>query len=302
MNSAEKSLEPRPRQVEEIENVLLITSTLQPSGKVPFLHLRDPNERLFQTLCGLIAWIEETPLKHFVLCDNSKSSGLLTDMVAHARTLGKELELIDFSGDAGMAIAKGKGYGEGEIVAYALAHSAMLQNCKSFYKITGRTFIKNFNVLHAHNEKDPVVFAFGGVRWVNWFLGRLFQFKYLRRYEKRRRVRTLFYKSSPEFFRRKLIDRYAEVDDHSGRWLENVYYPVCVRHGTSFFQRLVIVGMRGTTGENYSESTFSDEVCARARAMLRNVDFANGKPTGTEVAQQSDPDRPQNGTSRTGQR
>jgi len=249
-------------------DVLLVTSTLRPENIVPYVALRDPRERLFQTLCSLVAWVDLTPLRRFVVCDSSGASGNLGKIARYAQEQGKEMELIEFIGDNRRVALQGKGYGEGEIVARALHHSALLRECASFYKITGRTFVRNFNPLHARHARDPVVFALGGRPWKSRLRGRLASIPFFLRRWENRTVATIFYKSSPVFFRTQLIDRYREVDDRQGRWLEHAYYVPSMRNGVTFSSEPIIVGVSGSSGGRYSLHPYPDDVQARARALM----------------------------------
>ena len=107
--------------------VLLITSSIVPQEK-RFLILKEPKQRLSQYLDSLRFYIVHTNLNNIVLCDNSGFNFPVDEMTALAKEYGKKLEIIQFVGDKKKIIENGKGYGEGEIIEYALHHSLLLKN------------------------------------------------------------------------------------------------------------------------------------------------------------------------------
>jgi len=262
MTSAASHAQDRP------DDVLCVTSALRPAKAMPFLELRDPADRLHQTLCGLVSWLEATPLRRIVLSDNSGISSELDGFREYAEARGAEFERLAFSGATEKIAAFGKGYGEGEIMEHAFAHSRLLRDCRTFYKITGRLFIRNFAQLHALHARDPVVFALSGTPWKNRLKRHLLRLGYFQRLWRDQTTHTVFYKCTPDFFRRHLLERHREVDERNGRWLEHAYYLPTMRHGAVTFREYpVIVGLRGTLGESYHGHVYSDAVQATARSL-----------------------------------
>jgi hypothetical protein len=249
--------------------VLLVTSALRPAKAMPFLELRDPTDRLHQTLCGLISWIEATPLRRLVLCDNSGISSELDGFREYAESRGAEFECLTFQGATDQIAKFGKGYGEGEILEHAFAHSRLLAECDTFYKITGRLFIKNFGALHTLHAADPVVFALSGTPWKNRFKRYLLRLGYFQKLWHAQTTHTVFYKCTPAFFRQHLLARYREVDEQKGRWLEHAYYlPTMTQGAVGFREYPTIVGMRGTLAQSYHGQVYPEAVQARARSLI----------------------------------
>ena len=58
----------------------------------------------------------------------------------------KEFEWISFQGNTTKTQEKGKGYGEGEIIEYAINHSQLLAKSKMLMKLTGRFYVKNMTL------------------------------------------------------------------------------------------------------------------------------------------------------------
>lgn len=250
-------------------DVLLVTSALRPAKAMPFLELRDPTDRQHQTLCGLLSWVEATPLRRIVLCDNSGITGELDGFADFAKKRGVEFECLAFQGATEQIATFGKGYGEGEILEHAFAQSRLLADCRTFYKITGRLFIGNFSTLQRQHVGDPVVFALSGTPWKNRFKRALLRLEYFRQLWRGQTTHTVFYKCTPSFFRQHLLPRYREVDERQGRWLEHAYYVPTMIHGAAGFREYpVIVGMRGTLAQPYHGQGYSAAIQAQARALM----------------------------------
>ena len=127
--------------------VLLITGAIDLSSfNIPNTTLLNVDERLSQYISGIEYAIDNYKrVTHLVFCENTNHYFDYSILQKKARTGGKILEVLSFSGDYFSIQQKGKGYGEGEIIQYALSHSVFLKTCHSFYKLTGRIVVKNMD-------------------------------------------------------------------------------------------------------------------------------------------------------------
>ncbi len=139
------------------ETVLLITGCMSPSTKVYKLTISNTEERRSQYLASLYYYIRNTKINKIVYCDNSNA---LSDqrVIDEAIRYGKKLEWLSFHGDEEKSSTQGKGYGEAEIVKYALEHSELLSNAKYFIKITGRLLVKNLDFISKFSKKNSIYF------------------------------------------------------------------------------------------------------------------------------------------------
>lgn len=280
-------------------DVILMTSAIgSPSA---FLKITNHEERLHQTLCSLVRWIRDTSPKTIVFCDGTMPSFDFSKVTRFAEEHGKTLEVILFQ-ESDKYLKYGKGYAEGEVLEYALNHSKHLAEGGSFYKITGRTFIANFEEIRALHEKDEAVFAspawslmpvsghdkhethrnlstriksayelgFGTTARIH--LGqmerRLYNLFTRKQWSLRehRSVWTQFYKCDVSFFRKHLLKAYVRVSDLYNN-IEHEYFR-CLR-GVPFAQmgvRLRIVGRNAGFDLQYDED-YSEEVQALARTL-----------------------------------
>lgn len=209
-----------------------------------FLKLKDPEQRLQQYMESLRFYIVRTKLSQIVLCDNSDYDFSCADILALAERHGKKLEILRFTGNAKEIIAKGKGYGEGEIIEYALSHSKLLRNAEYFVKVTGRLKVCNIDELVEKMDTSKV--------YINKEI-RNFQ----RRGKQTSKVSTVLYGIPKKTYITTLGDAYTNVCDKRGIFLEHVFYDRITNdkiaiHNMPRFP--AINGVSGSLGDNYQAS------------------------------------------------
>ena len=135
-----------------MKHIILLTSCVNPNG-MPFTALSDINVRKQQYLDALRFYVNTTPLP-IVYVDNSNVD--IKEYNVISNIVDDRLELLSFDGNHDKE--HGKGYGELEIIDYAIKHSNIINSNKnvSIIKITGRLVIVNImtiiNQLKAKNK------------------------------------------------------------------------------------------------------------------------------------------------------
>ena len=212
---------------------LVLTATVR-APLTPNTLLRDERARLQHYLCALVSWSRAARVRRIVFAENSNADFDFSRVRGLLEAAGKEFELLVFDGNKA-AVHFGKGVGEGEILEHVFRHSRLLRACDSFYKVTGRLFVRNFDAV-SRATTAPDAFA-------------------LRRPKRPgdpSKADTRFYKCSLELFERVLIDAYHGLDDMKQRKIEHVYFerlePAAV---TDFPVRPEIVGESASTGKVY---------------------------------------------------
>ena len=114
--------------------ILLLTGCINPNG-MPFTQLTDTSERQKQYVDAIHFYISNTDCK-VVFCENSN-----TDISSLINNTNDRLEALTFPGNQDKQ--RGKGYGEAEIIEYALSHSSFILEDCIIIKITGRLFVNN---------------------------------------------------------------------------------------------------------------------------------------------------------------
>lgn len=238
-------------------DVLLVGSAIRTPKA--FQSITDHDERLLQTLCGLVSWIRDTSVSTIVFCDGSEPVYDFSRIVAYAAEHGKTLEILLFRKENDKHDTHGKSHGEGRVLEHALLHSAHLHDGGNFYKVTGRTFIRNFDEIKIEHAADDVVFtgpastlmpvgtstdAFGP-----------------------RSVWTQFYKCGVAFFKDHLMAAYEGTHDKENP-IECEYFARLQNLPHARFRiRPSIVGRNGGLNLPY-DADFDEETATLARTFI----------------------------------
>lgn len=122
-----------------MKHIILLTSCVNPNG-MPFTALSDINVRKQQYLDALRFYVYNTSLP-IVYVDNSNVN--IKEYNMFSNIAEDKLELLSFDGNRDKE--HGKGFGELEIIDFAINHSHIINNNKnvSLIKITGRLIVVN---------------------------------------------------------------------------------------------------------------------------------------------------------------
>lgn len=127
------------------EIVILLTSCVNPN-KMDKTLLLDSEIRLNQYLETIRIFLQTTELK-IVIVDN-------TNLDYSKYMTSDRLECLQFAGND-YDKSLGKGFGEAKILEYAFTSSQYLKSADYIIKITGRTYLRNFNYLLAYASAHP---------------------------------------------------------------------------------------------------------------------------------------------------
>lgn len=223
--------------------VILMTSTVKPNQNVFKLILNKYDERLKQYKSSIRFYLK-AGIKKLVVCDNSLvERDKFAEEIALAKKFNAEIELISFQGNHDKASKYGKGYGEGEIVKYAVANSILIKNDPYFVKVTGRLKVINIVLILDRLSSKKI--------YIN-----------LDRYEVNR-ADTRIYAMSVEDYKRYFAEAYLWVNDPKELYLENVYFDIILRQNIvtlnfPLFPR--ILGIQGSTGEQYTYTEYKAKI------------------------------------------
>jgi hypothetical protein len=220
--------------------VLLITGAIDLSSyNVPATIVTDVGKRLSEYVRSIEYAIDHyKTVTHIIFCENTSYNYDYSDLIERARLKGKLFESLLFSGDYFNIQLRGKGYGEGEIIRYALDNSQYLNTCQSFYKLTGRLIVKNMDSIIRTTSSGSAFDFHPGVIYNR----------------EKDHIETLFYKADRNLYQRYLYDAYREVDETRFQYLEHIF---CQRLSgmkvKSFRVMPDISGDSGTTGKEYDK-------------------------------------------------
>ena len=253
---------------------LVVTSAIRPPADMPFLRLADPQQRLFQTYCSLICWIRETQITSIILCDNTGPQYSFSGIAELADQHHKQLEILTFVGCHDRTLSQGKGYGEGEIMKHVMGHSRFLLEGTAFYKVTGRIFVENFDALHDAHADQSVVFGLWPhmAPWKKALLsaaGKSAPLASCLPVIRKVSLPTTFYKCTRHYYKDNLIDRFRQVDDSNGYFLEHALMRPLFKNGFEVFStQPCLVGVSASKGTPYSGLEYSDDVRSLATLLL----------------------------------
>lgn len=215
---------------------LLLTSCVIVSDHS--VNLKDKDARIRLTLESMEKWLAISPGLRLVVCDGS---GYDFSEVVLQHFPGAHIECLSFRNDAQKVVIYGKGYGEGEIVNYALAHSAYLKESDYFAKCTAKLWVENFSDCLA---------GWNGSCLLKGYFADVFSFKPTR-FDY---IDTRFYLVSKAFYAKYLAATYLKVHSDRGISLEHCFRDAILEQrlsGVLFSVAPVICGVGGGSGTYY---------------------------------------------------
>lgn len=215
---------------------LLITSAVRPAS-AELVELSSIDDRLAYTAEAITQWLKIFPDLHIVICDGSNFD--LREFVL-TQWPNASIEILFFLNDEEKVSQRGKGYGEGEIIAYALKHSKTLKRADRFMKCTSKLWVNDVEDLL--EDCGPTQFHIRGRKtqegiWVNTW------------------VDTRFYIVQKNFYRRHLLNTYKNVHREQKFFLEHAFLEKLVSLSSLphilFPRKPEIRGVSGTSGLFY---------------------------------------------------
>lgn len=267
---------------------LVVTTTITPEKDVYILELKDADTRLFQLLSSLVAWIRYTSVPRILLCENSGHPYDFQAVRALAGEHGKAFEFLKCP-PCPEVIQYGKGFGEGRMLEYALNQSGMLREDDTFYKITGRFFIRNFEEIQKRYAGVENVFGYHQgplfsdkpvfLRKILYLLRGPQDFLLNLKTLKYRPLKFLltpqgtidcrFFKCKVAYYKKVLGQAYRKVNDRSGYYLEHLYHDHLAKRKdyTIFTQPPEFVGQSASLG--VWDSAYEEDIQQTARRLMR---------------------------------
>ena len=181
---------------------LLITSCVV--SNAPLTVLSDSNKRLQSTMNALFMLSEYCREVPIVICDGSGYD--FSDERELLENIFQNIEFLNFHNDSEGVKRFGKGYGEGQIVNFALANSEILKKYDAFAKCTSKLWLSNyFECIKVFSGRAAFLTA---------------------PFFSPDKVDTRFYIISKDFYLGKFSSIHTRVDDLNGRHLEHVFFEV----------------------------------------------------------------------------
>lgn len=224
------------------------------------VELKSQEDRIRLALESIAQWLRIDPELHLVLCDGSDFdfSYDVCNKFPRAR-----IECLHFENNQSMVKQYGRGYGEGEIVRFALNNSAFIVDAGCFAKCTSKLWVENFAECMKDWNGDLL---FKGVFLNVFSISRRTVFSY---------IDTRFYVVSVRNYNKYFSEAHLHIDAKSGYGLEDCFYAICIQsHLKKFIFKVppIICGVGGGTGKYYKNTTLRN---LKERLRLKLVRMNN---------------------------
>ena len=237
------------------DTIILLTACVNPSG-MSSTKLQDTEVRLEQYKKALTFYLSETPYKILFVENSSYDfSNEFSTYINDGR-----LEYITFSGN-NYNLSLGKGYGEAQILLYAIENSSFLKKASTIIKITGRIIVENTMQLSAISNissKKNVAIACN-IR------------------PSKKLGTSTFFICKKVFLIKYFLPSINGINDTKGIWFEHVLYKAIInckqeKEGDCmiFSRPLKIKGIAGTTSAPYPKTNLCDYILSFMAALLHN--------------------------------
>ena len=213
-----------------MKRVILLTATVRPS--VFSKGIGSSEERLKEYLQAIQFYFDRT-VYPIVIVDNSNFdfSGLLPS--------SSRLESLSYQG---IDIGRGKGWGECDILKYALRHSILLRDVDQIIKITGRLIVNNINQILSVCNDPTAIYADADLKLTY--------------------VHSYFFCCSRPFLEIALFPRHEQMYDKKGVHFEHVLGSA-IRSCLDEYKYheikypIYLIGHAGSSKENYKKPSLT---------------------------------------------
>jgi hypothetical protein len=218
---------------------ILLTSSVTPYDKT--VKLVNPEERILYTIESIGEWLKIAPDAKYVICDGSNFN---FEEIVKREFPGALIECLFFLNDPKIIEVKGKGYGEGEIIKYALENSIFLKSADFFVKCTGKLWVNNYY---------QCIKNFTGVFLCQAYFKDVFSFKKT----SLKYIDTRFYVLKKDFYEKYFLNAHYSLSIELGYGIEESFRDIALKNDLKNFLFKVtprISGVGGGSGNYYKIS------------------------------------------------
>jgi hypothetical protein len=208
-------------------------------------------------------WMKIAPHCKFVICDGSGYD--FTNMIGEIFP-NLDVECLAFHNDSDKVKLCGKGFGEGEIILYALMHSRYLSDSDWFAKCTARLWVDNF---------QACLQEWNGYFLCKAYFSNIFSFKK----SALEYIDTRFYLVDKLFYIQNFSQIHENLNNRKGLNLEEMFLDVLKKRELKNFifrDPPVISGMSGGSGLYYNTSIYRRiKEVIRSRIVRLGLEYRN---------------------------
>jgi hypothetical protein len=146
--------------------------------------------------------------------------------------LNSNFETIHFNNSQDKVNEYGKGYGEVEIINYAIVNSETLKLHNCFYKLTAKYSLKNIEK-YIFNKPKSSFKCYGGFNLKRMSLDY---------------VQTIFWYSTVDFYIKNFSNLYQYINDHAGHDMEVAMASIIKKNNIKNYQMSIIPMIMGWSG------------------------------------------------------
>jgi hypothetical protein len=215
---------------------VLITTATNPPKDIFVLEMSDISKRTITAKAAIFFW-GALGVKKIVIADATGQTLLDDQEVLMLNRMDVEVEQIYYFQNKDLVIRKGKGYGEGSLIKFALQNSEFLKSATNFFKCTGKVYCRNFSEIFNMIQQNNIQNIF----WRDVFDSSL---------------DTRFFYTSKNFTENFLIPAYENVDDRNNLMSEHCVLKVANEHlmkGASI--RPMLSGFSGSLNQPYFDAS-----------------------------------------------
>lgn len=224
-----------------IDTPLLITTAINPPFGMPYLKMTNPTLRKITSKAAIYYWIG-LGFRNLIIADATDTCLFDGDEINELMHLDVNIEQLFYAQDEQLAVLKGKGYAEGLLLNYALVNSNIIKHHDSFFKITGKVFVRNINAINT-------IIKINNIKTIFW--------KYLGDGSSQQPFAdTRFFFCDKSFAINNLIPAYLKADDNISACEYHVFnmLNLNMKQGSKAL-RPQITGFEGGTGSMYFDDS-----------------------------------------------
>ncbi len=229
---------------------LIITTAVLP-GDVPFLKMRDSEQRIAKYLQAIDIWLKKIPDLQIVLCDGTDFNWI---NIVEKKYPNHHFECLHFKNDMNSVKKYGKGFGEIEILNFAVNNSEYVTAQSRFMKITGKYWVNN---ICKFDDED----LFCDFKCKSTF--EIFKWKLLY-------VNSAFFICSSQTYLKYFYNSGVLINDHSGDDLEHVMGKIIISNNIKNYQFKRSPGIAGWSG---TSNTHFDLSSVTLKDKLRELKY-----------------------------
>jgi hypothetical protein len=236
------------------DSVILLTACVNPCG-MSSTKLQDTTIRLEQYKQALSFYLSETSYKILFVENTGYDFG--NDFSAHINN--GRLEYLTFSGN-NYDLSLGKGYGEAQIISYAINNSHFLKKASVIIKITGRIIVENVvdlcSGVNIPDTKNVMIAC--NIR------------------PSKKIGTSTFFVCKKEFLTNYFLPHIQEINETDHIWFEHILYESIIQCKKEkkkiliFPKPIKIQGIAGTTSLPYPKTKRIDYILSYFAAFLHN--------------------------------